>query len=200
MCLPSRNWKPRTCSLPQSATRATRGVAALVAATLRVRDLERELEVAKAEVTRLEQMELPQAFTEASISELQIERGIGARRDLSVVGSLPSEEPRHTAGLNRLVEYGHQDNIRSMVTLNFGREHRDAALEYFNTVRTDNRAFVTINETIHHSTLRALALERVRNGQPVDFENLGLTVIRRVRLLRPPTRHVTLEQQEAEDA
>ena len=184
--------------MPERISRSARGVAALVAATLRVQQLEAELAVAKAEVSRLELQELPQAFTEDGLSELRIPGAgrIGARRDIQVRGSLPAEEPRHTAGLNRLVEYGYEENIRSMVTANFGREHRDAAREYYEAMRTDNRAFTTLQETIHHSTLRAIGLERARAGTETDWDNLGLIVQRRVTLLRPPTRHISTEQQE----
>ena len=165
-----------------------------MAATLRVQELEAELDAAKAEVNRLELQELPQAFTEDGISELRLpDRGIGAKRDIAVRGSLPVEEPRHGLGLARLDEYGHGDNIRSIVTANFGRMHREAARDYYEAIRTDNRAAASLTETIHHSTLRAIGLERAKAGMDTDWDNLGLIVQRRVTLLRPPTHRTTRE-------
>jgi len=169
-------------------SRSARGVAALVAATLKVQELERDLADAKAEVGRLERDELPAAFIEDGISELRLPDGPAARRDLSVQGSLPTDEPRHAAGLEWAVANGYEGVIRSVVSANFGMEHRAAALDYYNAMRLDNRASTTLNETIHHSTLKAIAAERARNGQPVDWDNLGLTLIRRVKLMRPPIR------------
>jgi hypothetical protein len=159
-----------------------------------MRQLESELTEAQAEVLRLERDELPSAFTEDGISELRLpDGGPGAKRDLAVRGSLPADEPQHAAGLEWAIANGYEGSIRSIVTANFGMLHRAAALEYYNVMRGDNRAVVSLTETIHHSTLQAIALERARTGQPVDWENLGLTLIRHVRLLRPPTRPVALE-------
>jgi hypothetical protein len=157
--------------------------------------LEEKLSEAKAEVSRLENVELPAAFTEDGISELRLpDGGPAAKRDMSVQGSLPNDEPRHAAGLEWAVANGYEGVIRSIVTANFGMEDRQRALDYYNTIRLDNRAQTTLNETIHHSTLKALALERARAGQPVDWENLGLVLIRRVKLLRPPAAPVRLEE------
>lgn len=161
-----------------------------------MQELERQLALAKAEVNRLEITELPAAFTEDGLSELRLPSGPGARRDMTVRGSLPAEEPRHGRGLIWLTETGYEENIRSMVTANYGREQRERAQQLYETLRGDNTAFTTLTETIHHSTLRAIGLERARAGQPVDWENLGLTLIRRVTLTRPPTHHVSTEEQD----
>lgn len=175
-------------------SRSARGVAALVAATLRLKELEAAVADAKAEISTLENIELPAAFTEDGISELRLpDGGPAAKRDMSVQGSLPSDEPRHAAGLEWAVANGYEGVIRSVVQANFGMEHRQAALDYYNAMRLDNRASTTLNETIHHSTLKALALERARTGLPVDWDNLGLVLIRRVKLIRPPTRPLVLE-------
>lgn len=172
-----------------SMSRSARGIESLVTATRRVEQLEEELERARAEVRRLEEVELPQAFTEDGVSALTSIDGQRAERHLSVQGSFPSptaERPdavaRFTRARDWMIENGYEDNIRAVVTANYGTGDRARALAEYERLRGDNRAAVAITETVHHSTLRGLVRQRVENGLPTPVEDLGCTIIRRVRL------------------
>ncbi len=174
-----------------SMSRSARGVEALRVAKLRVQQVEEELENAKREVRRLEEVELPAAFTEDGISELQLPGGQRARRQISVQGSFPDQETdpeRHRRAVQLWAELGYQDTLRCAVVASYSTEEREAAQAAYNALRGDNRAFVTMRETVHPSTLRAAILARIREGQPTPLEELGCVVIRRVRLTTPPRR------------
>lgn len=174
-----------------SVSRSARGVEALRVAKLRVQQVEEELENAKREVRRLEEVELPAAFTEDGISELQLPGGQRARRQISVQGSFPDQETdpeRHRRAVQLWAELGYQDTLRCAVVASYSTEEREAAQAAYNALRGDNRAFVTMRETVHPSTLRAAILARIREGQPTPLEELGCVVIRRVRLTTPPRR------------
>lgn len=170
-------------------SRSARGVAALRVATLRIAELESELENAHAERKRLEEVELPAAFTEDGISELRLPDGQKAARAVTVQGSLPSADDRPTEreeALTWLSENGYRDTIRCAVTADYGLENYEAANTTFETLRGDNRAHVSKKESVHASTLKALVLQRVQAAQPTPLELLGCTIIRRVRLTTPP--------------
>lgn len=178
-----------------SASRSARGVEALRVAKLRVQQVEEELENAKREVRRLEEVELPAAFTEDGISELSLPGGQRAARQVSVQGSFPDQETdpeRHRRAVQLWTELGYQDTLRCAVVASYSTEAREAAQAAYNALRGDNRAFVTMRETVHPSTLRAAILARIREGQPTPLEELGCVVIRRVRLTTPPRRRPSI--------
>lgn len=174
-----------------SMSRSARGVEALRIAKLRLQQVEEELENAKREIKRLEEIELPAAFTEDGISELQLPGGQRARRQVSVQGSFPDQETdpqRHARAVALWAELGYQDTLRCAVVASYSTQEREAAQAAYEALRGDNRAFVTMRETVHPSTLRAAILARIRAGEPTPVEELGCVVLRRVRLTTPPRR------------
>lgn len=183
--------------MPSTTSRSARGVVALQTAKLRQAQLEDELEHAKREVRRLEEVELPAAFTEDGVSELQLPDGQRAQRQVTVRGSFPDmdDDPEgHQRAVDIWAGLGYADTIRCAVIASFGPEDRATALAAYEALRGDNRAFVTKKETVHPSTLRAAVLARVRTGQPTPVEELGCVILRRVRLTTPPrrqSRHIT---------
>lgn len=182
-----------------TTSRSARGIVALNTAKLRVAELEHQMEMALGEVKRLEEVELPAAFTEDGVSELIILGGVGAKRSVDIVGNLPSEvehpvEREHA--LTWLAENGYQDIIRCVVAADFGQENREAALAVYDTLRGNNLAAVTKKETVHHSTLRALIRQRMSANPPLDtpLEELGCAIVRRVKLTTPPRVRTTPAQ------
>lgn len=174
-----------------TTSRSARGVVALQTAKLRQAQLEDELDNAKREVRRLEEVELPAAFTEDGVSELELPDGQRARRAVTVQGSFPDPETNpdgHRRAIEAWTGLGYQDTIRCAIVASYATEHREAAREAYDALRGDNRVFVTMRETVHPSTLRAAVLARVRAGEPTPVEELGCVVLRRVRLTTPPRR------------
>lgn len=174
-----------------TTSRSARGVVALGVAAQRVAELEQQLEIALAEVKRLEEVELPAAFTEDGISELQLPDGQRAKREVSIQGGLPSEDLRPVErenALTWLAENGYPDVIRCVVAADFGQDNREEALALYERMRTSNLAHVTKKETVHPSTLKALIRQRINAEPPqqTPIEELGCHIIRRIRLTTPP--------------
>ena len=181
-------------------SRSARGVIALTNAMLRVEELEGQLKAAQVEVRRLEEVELPAAFTEDGVSEIGIPGCPKAAKDVTVQGSFPSPYADRPDALERyetakawMVANGHEDSLRAVVAANYGAGEREAALEAYGRLRGDNRASVSITETVHHSTLRAIVRQRVAKAQPTPVEDLGCVVIRKVKLASKPVRRVQIE-------
>lgn len=182
-------------------SRSARGVAALTAAVLRVEELEAQLEAAKAEVKRLEEVELPAAFTEDGVSEIAIPGCPKAKRDVSVRGSFPSpfaDTPnafaKYEAARDWVIANQHEDSLKAVVTAEYDAGDRAAALASYERLRGDNRAHIKMVETVHSSTLRAIVRDRVNRALPVDPEALGCTVIRKVKLATKPRGPVPLDE------
>lgn len=174
--------------MPQ-LSRSVRGLAALRTAVLRVQMLEEQLERAEAEVKRLQEVELPSAFSEDQISELRLPNLPMAKRHVDIQGSLPSETERPVErenALTWLIENGYGDTIRSTVSAAFSQGDHEAALELFTQLRRLNNATVKKKEDVHHSTLRAIVRQRLEANQETPVEELGCTIIRRIRFSTPP--------------
>jgi len=189
--MPSRIIEPAARPHTPTTSRSARGVEALRVATLRASELEAQLELAKAEIKRLEEFELPSAFTEDGISELRLPDGQRAQRSVDIQGSLPSESEHPVErenALTWLAENGYADVIRCIVAADFGQDNRAAALELYERMRTSNVAHITKKETVHASTLKALIRQRINTNPPVEtpIEELGCTIIRRIKLTTPP--------------
>lgn len=189
--MPPRPVEPAARPHTPTTSRSARGVEALRIAVLRAADLEAQLETAKAEIKRLEEFELPSAFTEDGISELSLPDGQRAQRSVDIQGALPSEATHPVErenALTWLAENGYPDVIRCVVAADFGQENRTAALELYERMRTSNVAHITKKETVHASTLKALIRQRINANPPVEtpIEELGCTIIRRIRLSTPP--------------
>jgi len=72
------------------------------------------------------------------------------------------------------------------VSCSYSRGNREIAHAVYDQLRRDNRAFVTLKDDLHHSSLRALVLARVRAGEITPVEDLGCTVVRRVKIDKMP--------------
>lgn len=186
-------------------SRSARGVIALNSAMLRVDELEVQLAAAQAEVRRLEEVELPAAFSEDGISDLGVPGCPRAKKDVSVKGSFPSpfaERPdalqRYETAKQWMIDNDHEDSLRAIVEANYGAGEREAALEAYQRMRGDNRASVSITETVHHSTLQAIVRDRIKRMLPTPAEDLGCTVVRRVKFATKPVRPVVLDEDRSE--
>lgn len=162
---------------------------------IRVEELEALLKTAKAEVRRLEEVELPSAFTEDGVSELVVPGYPKAKKDVMVTGSFPLPDAeredavaRYEAAKQWAIDNGHKDSLRAVVQASYGAGEREAALAAYESLRGDNRAHVKMVETIHHSTLRGIVRDRVQKALPTPAEELGCVVVRKVKLTTKPRR------------
>ncbi len=161
-------------------------VAELVEISSLIGVLEGQLSDAKAIKEKLEVELLPDAFAKAGVSDLTLPNGTMAKRALKAVGSLPKTEPERTAALDWLVANDYENVIAVEVVATWTKGDRDKALTAYNHLRGDNSATVTKSEAVHPMTLKALAVERVRSGKPVDLTALGVSVVPRVRITAYP--------------
>jgi hypothetical protein len=92
-----------------------------------------------------------------------------------ISGSLPKDQAKKEAAINWLKENEGGGLIKTEVKVNFGRGEEERAAEAAQRLK-DLGLEPSSNMTVHPSTLQAFARERVKNGESIDAETLGLYV------------------------
>lgn len=135
-----------------------------------------------AEKTRLETDVLPALFAEAGISEFTTDDGIKVKLGLVANGSLPKDPALRKLAIEWLVGAGYEDIIESKVVASWTRGDRPKAETLFQTLRGDNSAKTTLDDSVHPMTLAKIAKDRVQSGQEVPLATLGVSVMSRARI------------------
>jgi len=95
-----------------------------------------------------------------------------------VSGSLPKEEYDREIAIQKLVEAGGEKLLTATITMDFPKSLRDKALALFGELfkQWDTEADVEFKEGVHAATLQAFVREKLRKGEEVPFEELGIHV------------------------
>lgn len=142
--------------------------------------LEKHLKVARAAMNALTHGALVDKFTEARVSEFKTERGRLYKIENYLSGSLPKNPAKREEALRWLMQNEAADLITTLVSVRLSRKQHNivgdvrAALEKVGVDYVEDR-------DVHHSTLKSFARERMKSGQEVPFEQLGLSVGRYVK-------------------
>jgi hypothetical protein len=90
-----------------------------------------------------------------------------------VSGSLPKDPEKRQAALDWLEKNEADGLIKTDVSLAFGRSQFDEATKVAEGLIEEGHA-VNVTSGVHAQTLQAFARERIRNGEDIDCEVLGL--------------------------
>jgi hypothetical protein len=148
---------------------------------------EADLAAAKARLLQLSQDEIPELMLDKYDSPVTEWIDPSGRRwnfdcdALTVSGSLPSKDAqRKAAAIEWLEQNEGGDLIKTDVSLSFSREQRDEAIKI--AKRLEKSGFApNVNSGVHAQTLCAWARERLRQGEPVDGDVLGLYIGRKTK-------------------
>lgn len=174
------------------SARLKSGVAALVAATQRVLDLQRVLAEAKEERRKLAEVILPDLFAEEGVTKLDFEGGVKASLVTVAVGSLPKEPSARAAAIEWFAANGYEDLVKTTVSAAYGRGERHEAQQLAERLAATHAA-VKVDEGVHAQTLGKICRERVAQGLPTPLEMLGVTVLSQVKLRGMPDANETSE-------
>ena len=149
------------------------------------------LESAKAMAEEIEQMEEDlkalkasyRALTEGVVVDLLDELGMSKLTfkgwDVSVSdfcrGSLPKDPQKRAEAIKWLDLQGAGGLVRTQVSVKFGKDEREEATLIVSRLKAAGLE-PAVEEGVHSSTLAAFGRERMRNGEPLDPELLGLAV------------------------
>lgn len=145
-------------------------------------ELEELLAGAKARFNIIKVKELPDAMAELGSSEWKSSNGrykveIGD----FVSGTLPKEEKERLAATDYLAKNGAGPLIKTEISLGFGKEEH-AQADKARKLLTKAGFTPTIQTGVHPQSLLAWARERMKNGEPINFDLLGLFSGRQAKL------------------
>lgn len=138
-------------------------------------ELEASLKVHKGELMTLTHNALPDAMAAAGTSSFTTTKGVKISIKEVLTGTLPKDESKRAVALHWIENNGGKSIIKSELVAEFEKgsgnlERKNRAAEALAELGV---AFQD-KETIHPQTLCAFAREKMRNGEEVPTEMLGL--------------------------
>ena len=138
-----------------------------------VLELEDNLSTIKKTLNQLKTVALPDAMAECGIADLKLADGFRVAVEDFVAGSLPKDDVRRQAAIDWLTEHGAESLIKTEVKLSFEKSQHKIARSVIEEL-ADRGLNVSSQMGVHPQTLIAHVKERMRNGDEVALETLGL--------------------------
>jgi hypothetical protein len=138
-----------------------------------VEDLEDNLADLKKRLNKMKTVDLPDMMAECGLSEFKTDTGFRITVDDFVSGSLPKDEQRRDQAIRWLESNGAESLIKTEVNLQFGKSEHNQALALVADL-ADKGYNVGSKMGIHPQTLIAHIKERLKSGDEVPLELLGL--------------------------
>lgn len=147
-----------------------------------VAQMEEDLKAAKRTLHALTAKRIPDLMDEIGLDSVTFS-GWQVKVQDFVSGSLPKEADKRASALDWLKDAGAGGLIRTEISLAFGPAEHDAALELRRRL-VSNGYDPEMDVGVNSQSLCAFARERIRNGEPVDADLLGLYVGKVAKLKR----------------
>lgn len=147
-----------------------------------IQELEEELAAHKKALNHIQTVALPTSMAQLGLSEATVD-DVRITIGQKVVGAWPKEAEAARKAAKWLEDHGAGSLIKMEVALQFGRGDRNAAIAMVENLQGEGYA-PTVNEVVHPQTLYAFARDRLKNGEDVDLDVLGLTVLQKAQLKR----------------
>jgi uncharacterized coiled-coil DUF342 family protein len=149
-----------------------------------ISEIEEALKSLKSELHTIRTKELPDILSEAGFSEFKLEDGTKISIDDFVSGSLPKDEARRAVAIQALEDIGGGDLMRDDLSVTFEKSQHNEALDL--KASLEGKGYdVKFGSNVHASTLQAFIREKLRNGEEVDYEKIGIYVGRIAKIKLP---------------
>jgi hypothetical protein len=149
-----------------------------------VGELEENLSDCKRRLNNLKVVQLPELMAECGVSEFKTDNGFKIFLDDFVSGSLPKDEGRRDEAIRWLEDNGAESLIKTEVNLQFEKSEHNRALSLIADL-ADQGYHVSSKMGIHPQTLIAHVKERLRRGDEVPLDLLGLYAGRTAKIKAP---------------
>lgn len=137
-----------------------------------VAQLTEDLRVAGSALNLLKTSRIPELMTELQMSDLT-RNGWNVKISEFVSGSLPKDDEPRAKAIAWLEAHEGGALIKSELSLTFAKSQHDEAKKLADELA--GKGFpVALTSGVHASTLQAFARERMKNGEAIDTEVLGL--------------------------
>jgi hypothetical protein len=164
---------------PPSLERAVKLAELLVQLRDNVSKLEDQLAVAKADMRRVEQEDLPDLMAELGLETFRLKSGelIEVKQEVECAIT----EERRAAAHSWLVDRGFGGLIKTEVVVAFGRGEHNAAEDFAHELIEDGKQSALV-ERVHPSTLKSFVKEQMSAGRAVPFELFGVRPFNKVKI------------------
>jgi hypothetical protein len=165
---------------PDALKRMRDGIKELITMTEYIEQLEADLKAAVSSRHIMRTVKLPDIMAECQSTAFN-HAGYDVEVSDFVSGSLPKDDAKRKKALDWLKDNEGAGNIKTILTVAFNTKQHNQAMDVAETLREDGWPLV-IGEGVNAQTLQAFARERIRNGEKVDAEVLGLFVGKLVKI------------------
>lgn len=161
-----------TAVAPDALASLNNKLAEAIALKEMVDQMEEDLAAAKQSLQSLNTQVIPDMMAELGMDEV-VQRGWKIKVGEFVSGSLPKEADKRQKAIDWLTEHDAGDLLKTHLGLDFSRNQHNEALALAADLEKAGLA-PKVDSTVHPQTLLAFARERLKNGEPLDTETLGL--------------------------
>lgn len=143
-----------------------------VALELMCEQMEEDLKAAKKTLQAMKTGRIPDMMAELQMDEV-VHNGWRVKISDFVSGSLPSDPEKRARAIRWLEEHEGGGLIKTELSIEFAKSQHNEALIMAQQLQTEGYA-PKVDSGVHSATLQAFARERIKNGDPIDTEVLGL--------------------------
>jgi hypothetical protein len=157
---------------PDALSRLNEKLAEAISLKETVDQMEEDLGAAKKQLNHLNTQVIPDMMAELGMEECT-QRGWKVKVGEFVSGSLPKEDAARANAIRWLEDHEAGDLLKTNLSVAFTRNQHNEALDL--AAQIEQRGFApNVESTVHPQTLLAFARERLKNGEALDTEVLGL--------------------------
>ena len=169
---------------PSAMSRIVEEAEALLTVQEEIREAEEYVKALKRRENEIAATILPDIMQSAGmgLGDAIDHDGWRIRLEDFVRGSFPKDPEKSAAAKEKLEEYGALDILKNVVSCELPAGEHAKARNIANFIAGTYGVEAATVPTVHPSTLAAFARERMKNGDEVDSEALGLFVQRRVKV------------------
>lgn len=139
-----------------------------------VETMEEDLKAAKSALHALKANKIPDMMNQMQMDQLSF-KGWNVKINDFVSGSLPKNPEKRAAALRWLEAHDGSGLIKTEVKVSFGKSQHDEALSVAHKLEAEGHA-PNVESGVHSATLQSYARQRIKEGDPIDTETLGLFV------------------------
>lgn len=136
--------------------------------------MEEDLKAAKSALHALRTGRIPDLMAELQMDQLTFQ-GWEVKVDDLVSGSLPKDPAKRDRAIKWLEEHEGAGLIKTGVSVDFGREQHETALGVWKALDAEGYP-ANIQSTVHAQTLQSFARQRLKDGDDLDPDVLGLFI------------------------
>lgn len=146
--------------------------------------LENSLKVAKVDLQRVEEHDLPEAMDRVGLEEFKLKDGTKLKISTFYNASIPPE--RKPEAIDWLENQGHGGLIKTEVSLAFGKGELKIAQEFLAWLSEQKPDLSPeLSQGVHWQTLRAFVREQVESGATLPLDLFGVFIGRKAKLTLP---------------